>query len=290
MKANEVCDAKIDNQKLLNPKITIGLCVRNCQEYVYEAVKIIARQDFPHDSMNLIFVDDGSEDNTLSIIERSVAEIDIPAKILKTSWKGLGHARNMVVDNSKGDYILWVDGDMVLSSSFVRKLVELMEKNPELGIAKGKQSLQLGANMLSTLEAFSRASGRMVNYKSKKARSKALGTGGSIYRVAAIKKVGGFDDNLRGYGEDWDIEIRIRDAGWSLHAISVEFFDYERYRLTWSNLWKRYWLRGYYSHYFLHKNNKEYRNCICNFSCVENYCFPLLFKYSESFMILSVLI
>jgi GT2 family glycosyltransferase len=111
---------------------------------------------------------------------------------------------------------------MMLSTDFVRKLVEFMERapyyvrklvifieqHPEAGITKGKQSLEPGGNLLATLEAYLRAVSSIVDYKSEKTRSKALGTGGSIYRVEAIEQVGGFDQNIRGYGEDWDVEMQ----------------------------------------------------------------------------------
>jgi len=238
----------------MKPKVTIGVCVRNCEDYVKEAIESIVDQDFPHELMELIFVDDGSEDKTLSIIQEYVSRIDISAKVFHSSWRGLGHARNIIAANAEGDYILWVDGDMVLTGDFVRKLVEFMEQNPEVGIAKGEQALEPGGNLLATLETYARAAGRMVDYQSEKARSKALGTGGSIYRIEALRQVGGFDENLRGYNEDWDVEIRVRSAGWSLLTTNAKFVDYERHGLIWKSLWSRYWLRGYYTHYFLHKN------------------------------------
>ena len=238
----------------MKPRVTIGVCVRNCEDYVKEAIESIMGQDFPHELLEVIFVDDGSEDKTLSIIQEYASKMDIAAKVFHTSWKGLGHARNIVSTNAKGSFILWVDGDMVLSRNFVRKLVELMEQNPEVGIAKGNQALEPGRNLLGTLETYSRAAGRMADYQSEKSHLKALGTGGSIYRIEAIRKEGGFDESLRGYGEDWDMEIRVRAAGWSLRTVDAEFFDYERRKLTLKSLWKRYWLRGYYTHYFLHKN------------------------------------
>ena len=246
----------------MKPIVTIGVCVRNCENYVKETIDSILDQDFSHKLMEVIFVDDGSEDNTLSFIRESVSNIDIPAKVFCTPWKGLGHTRNMVVAKAQGDFILWVDGDMMLSSDFVRKLVEFMGQHPDVGIAKGRQALKPGRNLLGTLEAYSRAASRMVDYDSEKGRLKSLGTGGSIYRIEVIKQAGGFDENLRGYCEDWDIEIRVRAAGWSLCTTDAYFLDYERHRLTWKNLWSRYWLRGYYTHYFLHKNRgmlKHYR-------------------------------
>jgi glycosyltransferase involved in cell wall biosynthesis len=238
----------------MKPKVTIGVCVRNCEDFIEECIESIINQDFAHELMELVFVDDGSDDDTLSIIQEYVSRIDVPTKVFHTSWKGLGHARNLVVANAEGEYILWVDGDMTTSRDFVRKQVEFMEQHPEVGIAKGKQALERGGNRLATLEAYSRAAGRMTDYQSKKARWKALGTGGSIYRIKALKQVGGFDENLRSYGEDFDFEIRVRSAGYSLSTTNVYFLDYERRGLTSKSLWNRYWLRGYYSHYFLHKN------------------------------------
>jgi len=94
----------------------------------------------------------------------------------------------------------------------------------------------------------------MVDCDSEKGCSKALGTGGSIYRIEAIKQAGGFDENLQGYGEDWDAEIRVRAAGWSIRTTPVTFRDFERNKLTSKLLWSRYWQRGYHQHYFLQKN------------------------------------
>ena len=238
----------------MKPKVTVGVCVRNCEGFVKEAIESIMNQDFPHELMEVIFVDDGSEDETLSIIKSHIPKMDMKVKVFHHEWKGLGYSRNVVVDNATGDFILWVDGDMTLSGDFISKLVEFMKKNPKIGIAKGKQALQPGGNMLATLETYSRAVARMVDYQSEKARSKSLGTGGSMYRLGAIRQVGGFDENLKGYGEDQDIEIRVRTKGWLLATTDAKFLDYERYGLAWRSLWRRYWLRGYYIHYFLHKN------------------------------------
>jgi glycosyltransferase involved in cell wall biosynthesis len=244
------------------PKVTIGVCVRNSENSIGEAIDSILAQDYPHDYIRLVIVDDGSEDGTLATVQKRVQEVDIETVVLSTSWRGLGNARNTVIANSEGSYILWVDGDMVLSPIFLRKLVEFMERNPKTGIVKGKQVLSSGRNLLATLELFSRAAGRMVDYQSQKGQFKVVGTGGALYRIKAVNQVGGFDPNLKGYNEDWDFEIRLRKLGWHLNTADVYFGDYERYGLTWKSLWRRYWVRGYHTNYFLRKNKgliKHYR-------------------------------
>lgn len=246
----------------MKPMVTVGVCVRNSAATLREAIESILCQDYPHELMEVIFVDDGSEDETLSIIKSYVPKINMKVRVFHHKWKGLGYSRNVVVANAEGDFILWVDGDMALSRDFVSKLLNFMKQHPRVGIVKGKQALQSGGNMLATLEAYSRAAGRMVDYQSERARSKSLGTGGSMYRLEAIRQLGGFDENLKGYGEDQDIEIRVRTNGWSLATTDAKFSDYEKYGLAWRNLWTRYWRRGYDTHYFLHKNRgliKHYR-------------------------------
>jgi glycosyltransferase involved in cell wall biosynthesis len=236
-----------------NLRVTIGVCVRNAERTIKEAIECVMEQDFPHELMELIVVAGCSRDKTLLIVKDCLDKANMKSKIFFEN-KGLGHARQIVVDNARGDYIVWVDGDMVLSKDFVRKQVEFMEENPDVGIAKGKYEMRPGPNLLATLEIYSRAAAKLGDYRREKARSKSLGTSGCIYRVKAIRQAGGFDKTIKGYGEDWDAEYRTREAGWSLCTCPVPYQDYERLGLSWKELWRRYWKRGYDMHDVLEKH------------------------------------
>jgi glycosyltransferase involved in cell wall biosynthesis len=234
-------------------QVTVGICTRNNADTICKAVCSILNQDFPHSDLEIIVVDGNSKDNTLAIAKDRLIGSDIKFKFLKEN-KGLGYARQLVVSAAGGRYIVWVDGDMAIPKYFISKLFSFIEMHPKIGIVKGTQTLKPGGNVVATLEAYSRVAGKMVNYQSSRAISKVLGTSGCIYRTKAIRMVGGFDPNLRGYCEDWDAEIKVRGAGWALDRIEAYYSGYESGRLSMQNLWKRYWLRGYYTHYFLHKN------------------------------------
>jgi glycosyltransferase involved in cell wall biosynthesis len=224
----------------MQAKVTIGVCVKNGEDYIGDAITSINGQDFPHELMEVIFVDDGSKDKTLSIIESHVPTMKMKAMVFHQDWKGLGAARNVIVNNANSEYIVWVDCDMRLSRGFVRKQVEFMNKNQNVGIAKGRYGLYDSTSLVAYLENIG-AIVEYLNYEQKKL-SKPLGTGGCIYRVEAIRKIGGFDENIKGVGEDMDVEHRIRKAGWILKITDTEF--YEMRRTSWKALWNEYFWHG----------------------------------------------
>ena len=230
--------------------VTIGLCVKNAEATIKDAIVSILVQDFPHELMELIVVDGYSADKTLSIIKDSLKNTDIKSKIFYEN-KGLGQARQIVVDNTEGKYIIWVDGDMVLSREYLRKLVEFMERNPKVGIAKGKYGIQRENSLVAALEDIE----FVLSFRYEgEISSKPLATSGCIYRVKAIRQIGGFDENIKGVGEDMDAEYRIRAAGWLLCVTPVIF--YERRRETWKSLWDEYFWHGMGGSHLLRKNRQ----------------------------------
>jgi glycosyltransferase involved in cell wall biosynthesis len=228
--------------------VTIGICVRNCEKTIGGALKSVFGQDYPHEAMELIIVDDGSTDRTLEYVRQIVSDNDIYTKVFHQSWRGLGAARNLVVRNACGKYIIWVDGDMELTPDFVRKQVEFMERNPKVGAAKGRYKLIKSKNIVAILEN-SRA------FHLLKEDSKIVGTGGSIYRIEAIKKIGGFDEGIRGAGEDLDALLRMQKEGWLLSRTDAEF--YESFKDNWKDLWLEYYWWGYGAHYVRHKHKDK---------------------------------
>ena len=239
------------NSRAHNVKVTVGICVKNSETTIKAAVESVLDQGFPHKSMELVVVDGCSQDKTLRILRDSLKKTDIRTKIFYEN-EGLGRARQIVVDNASGEYIVWVDGDMVLSRDFMREQVEFMDHNPDVGIAKGKYGARKNSNhenLVATLENVEFMLNTMFEGKTS---SKALGTSGCIYRVKAIRQVGGFDPYIKGVGEDMDAENRIREAGWLLHVTSALF--YETRRQTWESLWDEYFWHGRGRRYLREKN------------------------------------
>jgi glycosyltransferase involved in cell wall biosynthesis len=221
-------------------RVTLGVCVKDCEGQIGETIRSLMNQDFPHRSMEIIFVDDGSQDHTLSVIRRHLPTLKIPARVVHHDWKGLGATRNVVVHNAEGEYVIWVDCDMSLRKDFVRAQVTFMDTHPQVGIAKGRYGMGSQPNLVGDLENLE----FVVTGSRSDERTNAvpLGTGGSIYRLEPLRRIGGFDSRIKGAGEDVDAEYRLRRAGWQLALTSAVF--YERRRTSWHSLWSEYYWHG----------------------------------------------
>lgn len=257
--------------QILKPRVTIGVCVRNCESTILETVSSITVQDYPHELLEVIVVDGYSNDRTVQIIKRVLLNSDIKSYIFYEN-KGLGFARQIVVDNARGKYIIWVDGDMVLPKEFVKTQVEFMEQNPMVGIAKGRYGFFNEDSLVATLEDMDFMT--TFNFENEKVPD-ILGTSGAIYRVKAIKEMGGFDENITGVGEDMDMEYKIRAAGWELR-ISPAFF-YEIRRKTWQALWREYFWHGKGGFHVFRKKVRIFRSV--PFSVVFNKFVQSAFAY-----------
>jgi len=226
------------------------MCLHNCENTLPEALRSIRDQDFPHEKMQLIIVDDGSTDRTPKIVEAYVSKMDIQTKVFKTEWRGIGFARSLILDNADGEYIMWVDSDEALAPDYTRKQLEFMEKNPGVGITAGIFGLVPG-NLALNLELLPHIVSNMMFerspsflWKSYYAK-KVIGTGGSTFRIRALRQVNGFDKRFSGAGEDIDIVIRIRNLGWLIKLNDAVFYEFHNGMSTFADLWKKYYWYGF---------------------------------------------
>lgn len=231
-----------------NVKVSIGLCVKNIEKTVEHTMKSILEQDFPHRLMELIIVDGQSEDSTVRIIREYVSRGNLESRFFSEN-KGLGFARQMVVDNAFGEYVVWVDGDVVLRRDYVRKQVEFMDRNPNVGIGRARYGIWTKSGAVAYLENIPFVVESMRDHT--QVPLGICGTEGAIYRIAAIRQAKGFDINIRGATEDVDLARRILAMGWSASITEATF--YELCRDSWKTLWVEYAWWGYGAHYSFHK-------------------------------------
>lgn len=194
--------------------------------------------------MELIIVDGHSTDGTLQILRQIPNIVSIKCTILHEN-EGLGTARQIVVDTAKGKYIIWVDGDMILSENFVRNQVEFMEEHQTTGLGVGLIWFPPKASPILIMEVAPLMPKHYQNgIWDTKVTTKLPGTNGTISRVELLRNIGGFDKKITGAGEDQDIARKIDAAGWLICRTRAVFYETHGNLSSWSALWRKYFWYG----------------------------------------------
>lgn len=102
----------------------------NKAEYIEESLSSIYSQTLDKSEYEIIFIDDGSTDNSLDIVNKFLNNDNLT--ILHTDRKGAGGARNIGIDNSKGEYIVFLDSDDYLANNTVLEKLSSQINNEDI--------------------------------------------------------------------------------------------------------------------------------------------------------------
>ena len=106
----------------------------NKAETVKRAIDSVAAQSYKH--LELIVVDDGSTDESRTVIEQAIRDIGKPNySYLFTVNEGVAHARNNGILVSQGDLVCCLDADDWLEPTFIEKCVAPLVADRGIGIA-----------------------------------------------------------------------------------------------------------------------------------------------------------
>lgn len=98
-------------EPIVEPKISIIMPVYNSQKFLRQAVTSVLCQSFKE--FELICVDDGSSDDSLYILQ-FYAKVDNRISVFTQKNKFAGVARNVGINNAKGEYITFLDSDDIM--------------------------------------------------------------------------------------------------------------------------------------------------------------------------------
>lgn len=106
--------------------VSVIIPVYNAEKYLEECLESLINQTL--DKCEFIFVNDGSKDSSITIIEK-YKKFDNRISLLNQKNKGVSSARNRGISLAKGKYISFVDADDSLESEMLKKLYEAIENN-----------------------------------------------------------------------------------------------------------------------------------------------------------------
>ena len=195
---------------LNNPTVSVIIPVFNGSKHIRTCLEAIFVSDYR--DFECIVVDDGSKDDSLSIISACASTADrksFPVKVLTLpSTYGQSYARNRGVEVSKGRILLFVDADVVIRSDTITRVIKDFEKTPAIDALFGSYDDEPGApNFLSQYKNLFH---HYVHQRGKEDASTFWCGCGAIKREVFIK-FGGFNENFR-FIEDIELGYRLKAA------------------------------------------------------------------------------
>ena len=109
-------------------RLSIIIPAYNAGKYLEHCVGSCEEQNIPQDEFEIIVVNDGSKDNTWEVAE-NLANKYSNVKVFSKQNGGSSSARNLGLDNAKGDYITFVDSDDYLLDGKLGPVLSITEKN-----------------------------------------------------------------------------------------------------------------------------------------------------------------
>lgn len=118
--------------------LSVILCTYNRDKYIYNVLRSIADNDYPHNLYEIVLVNNNSTDNTQAECQRFQADYpDITFRYLVEPSQGLSYARNCGITNALGDLLVYVDDDATVNPQYLRTYADFFQRNPDAVAAGG---------------------------------------------------------------------------------------------------------------------------------------------------------
>ncbi|EPD94473.1 hypothetical protein HMPREF1486_03026 [Streptomyces sp. HPH0547] len=121
------------------PKVSIVVPTCNTGETVLVGLRSFLAQTMPRSEFEIIYVDDGSSDDTVALLEEEIARqgAQRTARVLRTEHSGWpGRPRNIGTDAARGRYIHYVDDDWLAPEALERTYARARETGADIVIGR----------------------------------------------------------------------------------------------------------------------------------------------------------
>jgi len=187
--------------------LDISVLTYNSAELLENFVNSLVKQAYPVARINLVFVDNDSEDNTLVELNRLRAlhqDKFASIQVLSRPNNGFGAGNNAGIGAGKASFVLVVNPDVEFEPGCLKDLVNSAMQDPaSVACWEARQKPYEHPKLYDpvTLE---------VNWCSHAC---------VLLRRSAMEQIGGYDERIFLYAEDVEVSYRLREAGFTLKYV-----------------------------------------------------------------------
>lgn len=183
------------------PLVSVVLPTKDRAATLPAAIDSVLSQTYPH--LELIVVDDGSQDATHELLERYARDDDRLVVIEHERPGGVAAARNAALQRATGKYIAYLDSDNTWFPDFVEFMVRHLESSDDRAAYAVSVLAEEGGKerLLYRGQPFDREHLRERNY---------IDCIVLVHERTLLDDTGGFDESLR-RNVDWELMIRLAE-------------------------------------------------------------------------------
>jgi glycosyltransferase involved in cell wall biosynthesis len=212
-------------------EVSVVIPSYNHEKYILEAIQSVLNQS--HKDIELIVVDDGSTDNSPSLLSEIKHD---RLKIVFQKNQGAHAAINLGLSLANGKYLAILNSDDIYHPQRIEKALEILQKNHQVGLVSSYLEIINAEGMhLDVKQGYYTCSPWALDKPEKSFRSLNIlklalltenylaSTSNFVFPRIIYEKIGGFNP-LR-YTHDWDFALRVaREA--EIHLIKQPLLKY----------------------------------------------------------------
>jgi len=179
-----------------------------------KTVENLLRSDYP--DMEIVFVDDGSKDNTFRNIQTLYGEHP-KVKVLTKPNGGKASALNYGIGFASGDILVCIDADTVLNPDAVSRMVACFD-DPEMAAVAGNVKVGNRKNLLTRWQSIEYITSQNFDRRAYEMVNAIMVVPGAIgaFKREAVMKIGMFTTDT--LAEDCDLTLRLLSAGYKVRT------------------------------------------------------------------------
>lgn len=204
------------------PAVSIVIPAFNAAAFIRDALDSVAAQTYQ--DYEIIVVDDGSDDLTVERIkEWSTAHPEVPLRLFHHEHQGISAARNAGIQESRGSYVAFLDADDLWTPRKLEAVMACLEKPSPADLVCHDEWLEEGGGRKGTCRH-----GPYSTYADLLFRGNCISTSAVVVRRNLVLQVGGFSPKWIHGMEDYDLWLRLAEAGCRIAYVHENLGVYRR--------------------------------------------------------------
>lgn len=183
--------------------VIIGL---NEEKYLEECIKSVKDLIGVYIE-KIIYVDSGSSDRSVEIAKKQSVQVIR----IRNPYRSPGYARNIGLEQVETEFVLFLDGDMVIEKYFLSHALPEFETKSVVCVCGQIKERYPHRNIYHR--------GLCVDWVEKKVGDAVTPSGGGVFRTSILKSVSGYNPEIPA-GEEIELRNRLTDQGFKFIAIN----------------------------------------------------------------------